>query len=136
MALGQDPTWLAYMRALGFEEGEATANAEQSRGQVEDRLAFQRPIVAEQGEMARRGISAGFESRGVFRSGGHETALAEQRRGEQEQVGALELDAANDVAGITGSLAQEIVRLRRQQTERDMDISQRQALDAALAGLA
>lgn len=131
----QDPTQLAYLRALGFEEQQATANAEVAQGQVEDRVAFQRPIIEEEGRQTLRGISQGHEARGVFRSGQHETALAERRARTMQQVGGLEMEGAHEIAGIQMGLATELAALRRQQQERELAGLQQSALRDAMAGL-
>lgn len=134
-SLSEDPTVLAWRRALGFEDQTDRADAARQQAQVEQRVAFQRPEIEYQGEVAQRNISLGHEDRGIFRSGQHERALAEQARQTQYQVGALELGGAESIGDIQGALAQQLARRRREQIEQEMILGQQLDYDEAVRSL-
>jgi hypothetical protein len=122
--LAQDPTYLAYLRAIGMEQTEAIDSAESKRGAIEDRLALYKPELKYQGQVERRNVSGGFENRGIFQSSDHERALAEQRHGEQFKIGQLEQSGAEELTGIQTNLAMQLARLERDRAEKDLALSQ------------
>lgn len=124
-SLNEDPTYLAWLRALGFEDETSRADAARDTAQVQQRVAFQAPEIQYQGQLAARNISGGYEDRGLFRSGEHERGLAEQQHATQYQLGALELGGAEDIGGIQSSLAQQIAARRRQMIEQELALGPR-----------
>lgn len=126
--LAADPSYLAYLRALGFAEGEAQSSAADKLAGSANRVAFFRPEVEFQAGEERRSISQDHEARGMLRSGAHERALAVSRRGEQTRVGALELGAADEATSIQAELAREIVRLQTGAAETALQVAQKSYL--------
>lgn len=115
--LGQDPAYLAWLRALGFEENAARSDATAARETVAARTEFERPQLEDQGMRERRTIAAGMEDRGLFRSGEMLSRTAEQRADQQYRVGGLELRAGEQIAGIESGLAREVAGIERRRTE-------------------
>lgn len=116
-ALAQDPNYLAYLRALGFEQAETERRGAADLAQVEQRAAFERPEIGYQAGVERRGMSGGYEDRGLFGSSMHELALADQRRGEQLALGRIDLGAAEQAATIANTMAAELARSNRMAAE-------------------
>lgn len=130
-SLSEDPTYLAWLRALGFEDQSSEADAALQTQQAQQRADFTAPEIQYQGQLAQRNISGNMEDRGIFRSGEHERALAEQQHSTQYQLGALQLGTAQDIGGIQSRLAQDIAGRRRQMTEKELDLARQQQYDEA-----
>lgn len=116
----ENPAYSAFLRATGAEEADAQASTQQRIDQLGRDLARQLPLITEQGGRTRQQISGGFESRGLFRSGEHETKLGLQRADEAREVSMLQ--------GVTGD---QIGQLQAELARRRSDIQRRRA-EAAL----
>lgn len=103
--LETDPTYLAFLRALdaGTQTAQAVAQhrAEQADSEYQARLASLRA----NGEITRENISGNMESRGIYRSGDHEVALARQMAGEGRQAAAYTANLGNTKANLIDNLA-------------------------------
>lgn len=117
-SLSEDPAWLAYMRALGYEQSDAERIAAQRSNEVRRRYALLLPELQMAGENQRTAISGGMESRGIYRSGEHEMALARQRAAEQQQLGSMGSEQTAALGGIEGDLAALKARILRAQSEK------------------
>lgn len=113
-ALDSDPTYLAYRRAMGFDEGSAKADAALETERTNVSLDLARPEIAYQGGLDRQQISGGMEDRGIWGSGDRLRELARQRHGEGVQLGQLEVQGANSLADIQRAMAQQVAAGRRQ----------------------
>lgn len=118
--LSMDPTYQAMRRAMGFDEGQAKADADLAATRQDVMLDLARPEIAFQGEEARRQISLGAEDRGMWGSGERLRDLAVQRRNEGAQLGQLEVQGANSLADIQRAMAQQIAAGRRSFGDRSM----------------
>lgn len=118
--LAMDPTYQAMRRAMGFDEGTASADADLATARNDVMLDLARPEIAFQGEEARRQISGGFEDRGMWGSGARLRELAVQRRNQGAQLGQLEVQGANSLADIQRTMAQQIAAGRRNFGDRSM----------------
>ena len=125
----QDPTILAYMRALGFEEAEAERATAGAKEQVQQQYAMDKPRIQSQGIERREGIAGGFESRGLLKSGAYATADARALGDEQHQLAQGALGMTQTVAGLESSLAAQIAAMRRQQAERLLSVGADQYLE-------
>ena len=134
-SLAEDPTYLAYLRALNFDQATAERIASQRRDQVQRRVAFTVPQIQEQGQQMLEGVMHNQEDRGLLRSGQTEKRLAETRRGTQYQLGNLELAATEDLLGIDTDLVTQVAQLQRAQAERNLDLAGTQYLNTGKIGL-
>lgn len=119
--LSADPTYLAWLRALGFEDQNDQADAARKTADAQQAVIFQTPEVQFQGAETARHISGNFEDRGLFRSGEHERGLAVNTRGVQHDLAGLQLGLASQVGDIQSSLAQSIAARRRALVESELD---------------
>lgn len=104
-ALGQDPAYLAFLRALGIEKADLNQSAEDRIAVINREIARRLPDILQAGIYSREGIDNNFESRGVYRSGAHEVALGRERADEARQTSALQGAAADQVFLIRQELA-------------------------------
>lgn len=118
--LSTDPTYAAWLRALGFEDQTAQADAARRTADAQQAVIFQTPEVQFQGAENARNISGNYEDRGLFRSGEHERSLAVNTHGVQQQLGAMQLGLAQQVGDIQSSLAQSIAERRRMLAEQEI----------------
>lgn len=119
-ALSSDPTYQAYRRAMGFDEGSARADADLATAQQQVALDLARPEIAFQGREARRDINTGYEDRGMWGSGARLRDLAVQRRQQGAQLGQLEIQGATSIADLQRQMAAQIAASRRQFGDRTM----------------
>lgn len=124
-----DPTVLAYMRALGFEESDAERKVAGQREQAEQRYAMDKPRVLTQGIEDREDIAEGYESRGLLRSGAFAKDDAGQRADEQNRLAGMQIDLTEGVAGLESDLAARIAAGRREMAERLLAVGGKQYLE-------
>lgn len=117
VSLATDPAYLAFLRALGVEDSEDAASTQTGVDRINRTLAARLPEVTEAGDYAREGISGSFESRGLFRSGSHEVALARQRAAEGRTISDLESTTADSTADLTTALARRRAERERRKAE-------------------
>jgi len=116
-SLGENPAYLAFLRATGAEEADAAASTQQRIDQLNRDLARQLPLVTEQGGRTRQQISGGYESRGLFRSGEHETRLGLQRADEARETSMLQGVTGDQVGQLQAELARRRADIARRRTE-------------------
>jgi hypothetical protein len=133
MAATDDPTYLAYLRALGFEDAAAKDEAALGELKAKAQIGLYEPEIDYQGDIARRDIGLAHEDRGMFRSGQHLTAVAEQEHEQALQHGELALKGADSVAGIQRTLAQQTSANARKLADQGLLADTRQYLDRGLS---
>ena len=104
----QDPTYLAYLRALGFDSANEQTDASLATEKAQAMHDVQLPEIDYQGEVARRNINTAAEDRGMFRSSGALQDLADQRHQQGYQTGMLELGLGTSVGDIQQKLAAQL----------------------------
>lgn len=114
----QDPTYLAYLRAMGLEEDVARQNAARQTGQIQRQVQSVTPEIARLGLISRGRIGDSFEARGVYRSGQRKVRQAENAAGEGYRVGQLYGQATDRIGNVQGTLQQSIADLARQRADR------------------
>lgn len=119
-SLTQDPTYLALRRAMGFDTGQAQADADLDTARSQVMLDLARPELAFQGAQERRAINASAEDRGMWGSGERLRDLAVQRRQQGAQLGSLEIQGANSLADIQRQMAQQIAASRRSYADQSL----------------
>lgn len=119
-ALGQDPAYLAFLRALGIEKADLNQSAEERIRVINNEIARRLPDILQQGIYAREGIDNNFESRGVFRSGHRLTSLARERADEGQQISSLQGAAADQIFLIKQELARRLGEADRRAAEQSL----------------
>ena len=115
--LAANPAYLAFVRELGIEDAEAATDVTTQTDAIGRMLAKRLPRITDAGTRQREGISGGFESRGLLRSGQHEIALARQRSDEGTDA-ADTIDAgAEQVAALQSELARRRAAAARRRAE-------------------
>lgn len=122
-----DPVYQQWLGTLGFTQADATRKADDARTQVTNQADFAREGVGIQRDRTVEGIGGGFENRLMTRSGEHLKRRAEALRDSNRAFGALELDVAGRMAGIEGSLAEQIARMQMQDAAQMFDAEGRAA---------
>lgn len=128
-----DPAYLAYMRALGFDDAQARDDAQLAETKARAQIDLYRPEIAYQGEIERRNIGEAHEDRGMFRSGQHLRAIAEQEHQQALDTGQLDLEGADSIAGIQRTMAEQIAANARKLADQGLLADSRQYLDAGLS---
>ncbi|MGH9266738.1 MAG: hypothetical protein ACRD0D_01020 [Acidimicrobiales bacterium] len=119
-SLGEDPAYLAFTRALGAEEAEAAGEAQARTSALRRALGMRLPQIAEAGERAREAVGAGFESRGLFRSGARLGSLARQRAAEAAEAAGAVSATAEAQSDLERALARSRAARARQLSERGL----------------
>lgn len=132
MDLATDPTYLAYLRSIGFQGDTAQQGAALQTAQAQRRTDFQAPEIAFAGTIEREGIANGYDARGVYGSGRQLVDVARQLHTEQARQAALQLTQADTTTNIQTTLAQQLADLERQKAEKGVDIASQQYLQQAL----
>lgn len=115
--LGADPTYLGWLRALGFEENTTRDQATVSKEKIAREAAFTAPQIAEQGERTLRNVSAGMEDRGLFRSGEALRRGAETRAATVADLTGLHMRTGDTIAGIESTLSRQLAEIERRRAE-------------------
>jgi hypothetical protein len=104
-ALGQDPAYLAYMRALGVKDT-TESNAIQSGIDAQNQsLALRLPQYQQAFDQQNRGLLGRMESRGILNSGETENNMAYQNQQQQAKQAALEDQSASKINSLLQTLA-------------------------------
>lgn len=133
MAATDDPSYLAYLRAAGFEDTQAQDDAALAETKAKAQVDLYRPEIDYQGELARKNIGLQHEDRGMFRSGQHLEARAQQEHEQGLALGQLDLEGADSVAGIQRTLAAQLAGSQRQLGDQGLLADTRQYLEQGLA---
>lgn len=119
MLPSQDPTYLAYLRALGFQEDTARSVAARNASAINRQVQTSAPEIARLGAIQRGRIGDSFEARGVFRSGMRQQRQAQQAASETYRVGSLFGNAADRQGQVQSGLDTTLADLGRQRAERN-----------------
>lgn len=122
-SLAEDPAYLAFLRAIGAEDTEDVEQTNLSADRLRRQAALRLPEIAEAGQISREGVSAGFEDRGLYRSGQHEVALARQRAAEARQVGAVQSGVTEGTSDLEARLARQRAARTRRKAEAGLSTS-------------
>ncbi|HET6873209.1 MAG TPA: hypothetical protein VFH70_00425 [Acidimicrobiales bacterium] len=104
-ALGQDPAYLAYLRALGVKDTTSSANAQAGIDQLNRQVALRLPQMQQDAARANQQLLGRMEARGILNSGETETNLSNQEMLQQRQQAALQDQAAQRAQQIIAQLA-------------------------------
>ncbi len=130
----QDPTYLSFQRALGFDDADMRAVTAQRKATLFRRQQYRLPKMTDQFDDANQAVDNDFASRGVFGSGirGQERGTILNRH--TRQVGESQLDYVDEVGSLEADLARQIAANKRRMAEQSVEARQRLAMDAATVG--
>jgi hypothetical protein len=131
--LASDPSYLAYMRALGFEESTATGDAQFDRDTIERKQAAAIPELEYQGGVQREQLAGGFEDRGLLRSGMHEQAQARLMHDQGYQRSQLDMAHGDALAEIERNLQRQLGDIERRRSEQTLSSGAGTYLSTGLA---
>lgn len=120
--LNESPEWLAYLNALNMEEAQFRADVDKTRGLYQSDAERQKQDLIPVYGQSRRGIAGSLESRGMARSGELLRKLSENRAQEGRQRAGIEANLAGQTSSLESQLAQKLVGLGTQRTEREMQM--------------
>lgn len=129
--IGRDPTYAATVRGIDYEGNTAESNVRAAIDRMNVRRAFEQPIIAETGQIERRGIMQDREASGLAQGSYTTQLIAEQRRREIQEQAAAELDLAERQGSTLAGLGSTVANLERQRGEARGLAAQR-AADAEL----
>jgi hypothetical protein len=118
--LASDPSYLAYMRALGFEEASAVNDSARARGVLERRQGLVRPELEYQHGLESNQLEGSLEERGMFRSGHGEQSRAELVHSQQYRLADLDLAYGENLAELEANLARRIAGIEHKRTEQHL----------------
>lgn len=101
----QDPTIAAYLRALGFDDANAQAQANKQISDVNAQTMFQQPEIDYQGDLARQQVDQDALGRGVYSSGERLMGEARAAHAQQFATGRLQLNATQSIGDAQLALA-------------------------------
>ena len=130
-----DPSYLAYMRGMGVEEGNINILAGTRADALQRQLNRGLPAYAEQREQAVEGAGDAAESRGMYRSGRRMTEQARVGRESDRARMDFETGIRDQMTELFLNNAMQIATIRRDFLERGYDYATANAIANAQAGL-
>ncbi len=127
----QDPTYLSFQRALGFDDADLRAVTARRKDNLARQWQYRVPELNAQHTAAAKGIDDNYLSRGAFTSGhrgadqGTETSRFARQYGEENS------GFATQNADMDSELARQLATNQRRLAEEGMSARQRLALDQA-----
>lgn len=121
-----DSQYLAALRRANMDEAEGSADVRTRQGRVRRNLGLALPEMARQGEFERQGISGGYESRGLFRSGMRQDAIARQRYDQARREALTRTAAYDELGDLETSLARLSARSFANRTDAAYGAQQRE----------
>lgn len=103
--LAADPAYLAYLRSLGISDALDEAQGVDQQNRIRQGLSNSLYDIGQAGTLQREGISGTAESRGIYRSGEHELALARQRADQARNESKAREGATRSVADLLTQIA-------------------------------
>lgn len=133
MAFGFDPTYSAYLRAMGVEEAGIRAQARQQSDAATRQVARQDQQFTRRLEDETRGIGQDFESRGLRGGGAYVSALSRSQSGVASDRNEVQATLRDQLVGFQTDAASQVARLRREGAEKELEGRGRAAESAAIA---
>jgi len=120
--LNESPEWLAYLNALGLEEGQYRADADRQRGFMSSDAERQIGDLTPQYDQQRRGIAGSAEGRGVLRSGEYLKRQAESRSAQGRQTSGIQANLAGQLGGVESQLAQKMMDITARKAQQELQL--------------
>lgn len=122
-SLSEDPAYLAYLNALGFQRSEAERVAATKTAALKDRAAFTAPRIQEEGVRADEGVRQNYEDRGLLQSGARLRDQARTSADTQYRLGSLELGLQEDIGDVEAQLAAQRAGLATDEVTKALDVA-------------
>lgn len=115
----QDPVYSAYIAQLDLDQAQRQQDTARRREYL---MADQTKLLdqtAQSGEQQREGISGGFESRGLFNSGGRLRDISRQQANQATREGSIRESTGRGIAEMEAQLANSLAQaqLKRQNAQ-------------------
>lgn len=104
-APAQDPAVAAYLRALGFNDAQAEAQATKQISDTNAQTSFQQPEIDYQGDLARQSVEQDALGRGTWQSGERLVNEARAAHAQQYATGRLQMGASQGIGDVQLQLA-------------------------------
>lgn len=118
---GQSAAYLAFLRALGLDEGENIANTQRAVDSLNARAGLTQADLADQAQYAQENVAGNHEARGLFRSGARLRDESRTAAGYGRQMAGVELDTAMNVDNLVSQLAASRAAAERKRAEQAMN---------------
>lgn len=128
-----DPVYISYLRSLGLNESQQKGQIDRQRQYLNDSLAAQRPVMADQRAAAIAGIQNSAAARGVFNSTQRQDQEGKANTAYQRQVAGAERANAYQNANLSESYRNNLAQNSLARENQALASQQRQA-GAALEG--
>lgn len=116
----EDPSFLAFQRAQGFNEDQLRAQVAMARSRNNIDYANQLPVMAEQNRQASENIANSYESRGLMQAGNEKLDQLRQKTEYARQQGAADLGRNRQNEDSSLALAQQVAQNRVSGTEQGL----------------
>lgn len=123
----EDPQFLAFQRAMGYNENDLRAQVAMKRSRAAEDFANQLPILAEENRSAVQGINGDYESRGIGGGGQNKLDLLRQRTDYSRQQGLLRQGLNRTVGDLGSDLSRQVAQNRIQTSEEELNARKRLA---------
>lgn len=130
----QDPQYLSFQRALGFDDADARAVAARRKASLFRDQQYRLPEFADQYDDATKAINNDYAARGVYGSGVRGTDLGTVLNRNVRQVGEYQANYADQQGTVDTDLARQLAANQRQLAEEALNARGRLAMDAANVG--
>lgn len=129
-----DQSYAAFLRKMQFDESSIQSSLQAAQEAAARRIQGQKATYDTQRDQTKRNVQQGFESRGMFRSGGHLKQQNEGRTaidrsqlqfetGVNEQKASMERDAATQIADMRRANAEQQLAARDRLTQRSATVA-------------
>jgi hypothetical protein len=120
--LASSPEWLAFLNALGLEEGQFRADIDRQRSFAKSAADQQIAQLGPQYDQQRRGITGSQEARGMARSGEHVKRLAESRGAQGRDTSNINLGLGMTLSGLESQLANKMMDLGARRASQELSL--------------
>lgn len=130
----QDPTYLSFQRALGFDDADLRAVVARRKQTMFRKQQYRLPEFDDSYADQTEAIDKDFLSRGAWTSGHRGLATGKVLDRTTRQIGESQSDYVDDVGNLEADLARQIAKNQRRMAEEGLDARSRLAMDAAKVG--
>lgn len=120
--LASSPEWLAYLNALGLEEGQFRSDIERQRAFAKSAAEQQIAQLGPQYDQQRRGVTHRSEAAGMERSGGFLKGLADSRAAQGRDTSNINLGLGSTLSGLESSLANKLMDLGARRASQELSL--------------
>lgn len=121
-SLASSPEWLAYLNALGLEQGQFTADIDRQRALAQSQADVAVQNLVPQFAQQRQGIAGSLESRGMARSGELLTDLSKSRQAEGIAQSGIQQGLASQQSSLESALAQKMIDINARKAQQQLQL--------------